>query len=94
MYYADTVKISRSDMTAFLTANSSYKMKSALADCKAKALVLAGSKEQAIMKRSARKIAERMPTAELEIIKGFYHGDLSINHASLYAEKLLRLTGR
>lgn len=94
LYYEDTIRISESDMTAFLTANSNYRIKETLAGSKTKALVLVGSREQAIMKKSAQMIARCLPASELEILKGFYHGDLSINHAKQYADMLLRLTDR
>ena len=78
-------------MIAFLMANSNYRVKESLADCEADALVLAGGKEPSIMKRSARKITDCLPIARLEIMKNYYHGDMSINHAEQYAEKLLQL---
>ena len=90
-YYTDTVGIAKEDMIAFLMANSNYCVKKALADCEADALVLVGGKEPSIMKRSARKITDCLPTASLEIMKNYYHGDMSINHAEQYAEKLLQL---
>ncbi len=89
-YYADTVNISKKDMIAFLMANSNYSIKDTLADCKAKALVLVGSKEQSVMKKSAQKITDCLPTARLEVMKNYYHGDFSINHSEQYAEKLLK----
>ena len=90
-YYADTVKITKEDMISFLMANSNYRIKDSLADCKAKTLVLVGSKEQSIIKRSARKIVDRLPMSRLEIIKNYYHGDISINHSEQYVEKILNL---
>ncbi len=90
-YYTDTVNISKEDMIAFLMANSNYCVKETLADCKAKALVLVGSKEQSIMKKSAQKITDCLPMAKLEIMKKYYHGDVSINHSKQYVEKLLQL---
>jgi len=93
-YYADTANISENDMVAFLTANSNYCVKDTLADCKAKVLVLVGSKEQSIMKKSAQRIADCLAASRLEIMQNFYHGDLSLNHSEQYVEKLLQLIGR
>jgi len=90
-YYADTVNITKEDMIAFLIANSRYRVKETLADCEAKALVLVGSREQPVMKKSAQKLADCLPDARLEVMKGYYHGDFSLNHAEQYVEKLLRL---
>lgn len=90
-YYTDTVNITKENMIAFLMANSNYRIKETLADCEAKALVLAGNKEQSVMKKSAQKITDCLPMARLEIMKNYYHGDVSINHAEQYAERLLQL---
>ncbi len=90
-YYTDTVNITKENMIAFLMANSNYRIKETLADCEAKALVLVGNKEQSVMKKSAQKITDCLPMARLEIMKNYYHGDVSINHAEQYAERLLQL---
>jgi len=90
-YYADSSGISENDMVAFLTANSGYHIKDSLARCKAKTIVLAGSNELPVMRKSAKLIADRLPASRLEIMRNYYHGDLSINHPAQYAEKLLQL---
>jgi len=90
-YYTDTVNITKEDMISFLMANSNYKVKDTLADCEAKVLVLVGSREQSVMKKSAQKIADCLPMARLEVMKNYYHGDISINHSEQYVEKLLHL---
>lgn len=91
MYFADTAAISKANVTAFLEANARYRLKESLAACRAKTLVLAGSKELPIMKRSARAIVERMPHARLEMLRGYVHGELSLNHPEAYANKILTL---
>lgn len=93
-YFKDTVHISQRDMIAFLMANSNYYVKDTLAGCETKALVLVGSKERAIMKKSAQIIADILPESSLEVMQGYYHGELSINYSEQYVEKLLHLTGR
>lgn len=90
-YYTDTVNITKEDMIAFLIANSDYSIKDTFADCMAKVLVLVGSKEQSIMKKSAQIITDRLPMARLEVMKNFYHGECSINYSEQYIEKLLQL---
>ncbi len=91
VYYRDTANISKKDMIAFLKANSNYCIKDTLVDCKAKAFIVVGSREQAVMKKSAKLIADTLPTATLELMQNYYHGDLSVNHSGEYAEKLLQL---
>lgn len=93
-YFRDTARIAKSDMIAFLEANSRCQIKDTLVLCRAKTLVVAGSREMSIMKKSARMIADALPSARMEILKGFRHGDLSINHARMYADMLLELTGQ
>lgn len=92
-YYEDTINITKEDMISFLIANSNYEVKDTLADCKAKALVLVGSKEQSIMKKSAKKITECLPNAKMEVMKNYYHGDVSINHSEQYVKIIYKLLG-
>ncbi len=40
------------------------------------------------MKKSAEILYEQIPNAALEVLPGYYHGDLSINHASEYIQKI------
>lgn len=89
-YYQDTARIGREDMIAFLTANAGYSLKQTLSGCSAKTLILVGSKERPIMKKSAKRLAQLLPKAELEVLNGCFHGEFSINHGLLYAEKLMK----
>lgn len=91
LYYEDTCKISKNNLIAFMKSNSSYELKDTLSRTRAKVLILVGSKERSIMKKSAVKIAELIPNSELEILQGYYHGDISINHADDYVDRVKRL---
>ena len=91
LYYEDTCKISKNNLIAFMKSNSSYELKDTLSRTRAKVLIRVGSKERSIMKKSAVKIAELIPNSELEILQGYYHGDISINHADDYVERVKRL---
>lgn len=90
-YYDDTCKITKKNYIAFLKANSSYKASEKLSECHVKTLVLVGSKEIPIMKRSAKIIHDLIPNSELLVIKDYYHGDISINHAEEYVDKMIGL---
>lgn len=57
-YFKDSAIIRKEDMAAFLRANSDYKMKDTLSSCRSKTLVLAGGREQRIMKKSAELISK------------------------------------
>ena len=89
-YYRDTCKILKADMTAFLKSNSAYTLKDSFANTSAKVLIVVGSKEMPIMRRSADMLHHVLPGSQLHILSGFQHGDLSINHPEEYV-KLLKL---
>lgn len=90
-YYRDTAGLTRPDMIAFLEANANYRLKDSLRSCAAQTLVLAGSRELPVMKRSAKALAAKLPHARLEILSGYTHGELSLNHSREYVDKLLHL---
>ncbi|MBE5795328.1 MAG: alpha/beta hydrolase [Clostridiales bacterium] len=90
-YYRDTAGISQKNLIAFLEANANARLKEDVRNCRANTFVVAGSRELPVMKRSAKAIACALPCAKLEIIPGYTHGALSLNHASQYVDKLLAL---
>ena len=90
-YYRDTCKISKEDMIAFLESNSAYSIKPALRDAQAKVHIVFGSKEQASIRTSGKLLNHTIPDSTLEILPGYNHGDLSLNHPRAYAQILLTL---
>ena len=84
LYYEDTCKITKDNLIAFMKSNSNYEAKDTLSQTKA-------NKERPIMKKSATKIVNLIPNSELEVLQGYYHGDISINHADDYVERIKRL---
>lgn len=91
-YYTDTCKISKADLIAILKANSGYTLNKAIRNSNAEVLVIVGDKELKIMVDSARKIHQNIPKSELRILKGYTHGELSINHADEYVKILKDLS--
>lgn len=87
-YFCDSAAVTKEDMIAFLLANSNYRIKDSLKECRAKVLVLAGGREASIMKRSAEILCSNIQNASMEILSGYYHGDLSINHPEAYVKKM------
>ena len=87
-YYRDTCKISKADMIAFLTANSTYCIQPSLSEANAKVKIVAGSKEQKSIRDSAVLLNQAIPGSRLEILHGLRHGDLSINRAEQYVKIL------
>ena len=90
-YYRDTCKISKEDMIAFLKSNSAYSIKPALRDAQAKVHIVFGSKEQSSIRTSGKLLNRMIPGSTLEILPGYRHGDLSLNHPQAYAQMLLML---
>jgi hypothetical protein len=88
-YYRDTSQISKENIIAFLEANASYEIKPNLQDVYINTHILVGEKEQKKMIRSAEQLHKALPGSVLEIKKGLYHGEYSINHPEEYTKELL-----
>ena len=92
-YYRDTCKISKEDMIAFLQSNSAYSINPALRNTQAKVHIVFGSKEQASIRASGKLLNRMLLDSTLEVLPGYRHGDLSLNHPEQYAQMLLNLIG-
>ena len=88
-YYRDTTKITKSNMIAFLKANTAYAAKPGIRNTTADVRVIVGAKEQNKMLRSAELLHKMLPASRLEIKDGLYHGEYSINHPEVYVKDLL-----
>jgi len=87
-YYRDTCKINKSDMIAFLEANSVYTIKGGLSETTAKVKIVAGSREQPPIRASAKLLHHAIPGSCMEILPGLRHGELSIQHPERYVQIL------
>ena len=92
-YFRDTCKITKEDMIAFLKANCGYSVKPALGNTKAKVHIVFGSKEQASICTSGNLLNRMLSDSTLEVLPGYRHGDLSLNHPEQYTQMLLNLIG-
>jgi len=90
-YFRDTCKISKEDMIAFLESNSAYSIKPALRDTQTKVHIVFGSKEQSSVRTSGKLLNRMIPDSTLEVLPGYRHGDLSLNHPEQYSQMLLTL---
>ena len=88
-YYRDTSQISKENMIAFLEANTSYEIKPDFRHSRAKVHIVVGEKEQKKMICSAEQLHKALPGSVLEIKKGLYHGEYSINYPEEYTKELL-----
>ena len=87
-YYRDTCAISKTDMIAFLKANSIYTIKPNLSETNARVKIVAGFKEQKSIRDSAELLHKAIPESNMEILPGLRHGDLSINQPEQYVKIL------
>ncbi len=90
-YFRDSCEISKKSMIAFLKANSKYHVRENIRKSNAKVLILVGSKEQKKMILSAQKLKIMLSGSELKILKGYKHGEISLNHPNEYVDMLLDL---
>ena len=90
-YYRDTCEITKEDMIAFLQANTSYTLKASIKNTTADVRIYYGEKETRVIKQSAQRIKEKLPTASVTELSGMVHGEFSINHAADYVKAILSL---
>ena len=84
-YYRDTCKITKEDMIAFLKSNSAYSTQPALRNAQAKVHIVFGSKEQSSIRTSGKLLNHTILGSTMEVLPGYSHGDLSLNHPQAYA---------
>lgn len=85
-YYHDTCLIKKDNYINILKSNSSYNLKDSIENSKADVLILVGQKEGRKMIKSAELLNKKIKGTRLKILKGYTHGDLSINHAEEYVK--------
>ena len=93
-YFRDTCCITKENMIAFLQANSVYSLKDSIQDCCAKVYVFVGEKENHAMRKSIKRIQEKIQGSVVQVLPNLYHGEFSINHPDDYAKKVLELVKR
>lgn len=72
-------------------SNGNYTLQSSISSTKSKVLILVGSKEVSIMKKSAYKLHESIKGSELLIAPYMKHGELSLVHTEKYIEVIKTL---
>lgn len=87
-YYADSLRLSEPSLIHTLRSNAAYTIKPGLADCGARALILAGGREAAAMRCSVRLLHGAIPGSGLCILPGLRHGELSLRNPERYALRL------
>lgn len=87
-YFEDSKKMTLKSLTNITKSNGSYQMKPSLKGTKAKVLVIAGSKELGVMKKSARLLHDAIPASILYFADGLKHGELSICRSAEFVQIL------
>ena len=90
-YYRDTCGISKNNMIAFLQANSLYSIKESIGSCSAKVYIFVGEKENRAMRKSARRIHEKLQESLLYVLPKMYHGEYSMRYVRDYVDRILQI---
>ena len=89
-YYADTSKITKKDMIAFLKSSTSYVIPENMEKIEAKVSIIVGELEQRKMIESAKILNSKIPNSFLSIKAGLYHGEFSINYPEKYVSEFCK----
>ena len=54
-------------------------------------MILVGEKEKHVMKKSTKRIGEKLQDSIIEVLPNMYHGEFSINHADDYVRKIFEM---
>lgn len=91
LYYEDSIRMTKQSLINMTISNGNYSAKEGLKKSRAKTLILVGGKELGIMKKSAELLSQTIPSAELQILPGLKHGELSLTKASAYVDSIQKL---
>jgi len=83
-YYRDSVNISKQSLINITLSNGNYEFKESLIDVETKVLIIVGSKELKIMKKSANKLHKIIENSEIYFADKMGHGELSLVHYDQY----------
>ena len=92
-YYRDSCQIKKSDMIAFMKANTVYALKAPIRGASAETYVFYGGRETREIVRSAERIGKTLPGSHLCCLQEYYHGEFSLNHAAEYADMIRSIVG-
>lgn len=89
-YFRDSAAMSRESLINMLEENSAYKLPESFKETRADILVLCGGKEMRCIKDSAELIDSSAPKAELRVLPGLAHGEMTINNPQEYINMALK----
>ncbi|WP_338750475.1 alpha/beta hydrolase [Bacillus sp. FJAT-52991] len=85
-YYKDSQSISKQSLINSTYSNGNFYPKEHLKETNAKVLIIVGSKELKIMKKSAQVLKKTIPKSTLYIAEGMNHGGISLIHYQKHLE--------
>lgn len=83
-YYSDSQNISKESLINISASNADYSVPNTLKITKAKVLIIIGGEEVRIMDKSVRKLISMLPQAQVCIVPGMKHGELSLARCTEY----------
>ncbi|RDU23566.1 alpha/beta fold hydrolase [Anaerosacchariphilus polymeriproducens] len=87
-YYKDSLQISKQSLINITLSNGNYNLNNLISKTEAKVLIIVGSKELNIMKKSAKLLHETVVGSELYIANSMSHGEISLVHSRDYVSLL------
>ena len=90
-YYSDSLKISRQTLINITLCNGTYRLKDSIRNTSAKVLILVGSKEIGMIKKSAEMLHSQIKGSKLYTAERMRHGELSLVYPQKYLDQLYNL---
>lgn len=87
-YYSDSLKMSKQSLINLTLSNGNYGIKKSLSETHAKVLIVVGSKEIGIMRKSAKLLNEAIPNSKLYVASEMGHGEISLRFPQKYKDLL------
>ncbi len=91
-YFEDSSRMSKQTLINIALSNSDFPLPETLKESETKALILVGSKEISIMKKSAYLLNDNIKESTLRVLDKYGHGEISIKHPEEYVEVFLKFT--
>ncbi|MCG3088861.1 alpha/beta fold hydrolase [Sporosarcina cyprini] len=85
-YFEDSKKISKESLMNITYSNGNFHLNNRVKETKANVLIIVGSKEIQLMKKSARLLKETIAHSTLFIAEGMNHGEMSLVHTEKYLD--------
>jgi pimeloyl-ACP methyl ester carboxylesterase len=91
LYYEDTKKMTKESLVNMTLSNGTYALKDSIRNTTARVLIIVGSKELGIMKKSAALLHRSIQSSTLRIAQDMKHGELSLIRPDIYVRLLEEL---